>query len=71
MRAEDIRQLIVDYLTVNAPNGCVLAILSLSTVKDIVTIGLGIISAVCTILVTWHRLKTKPKPPGRPGSDED
>ena len=69
MRPEELRQLIVDCLTVNAPNGCVLAILSLSTVKDMVTIGLGIISAVCTILVTWHRLKTKPKPPSP--SEED
>lgn len=69
MRPEDLRQLLIDYLTVNAPNSCVLAILSLSTVKDMVTIGLGIISAVCTILVTWHRLKTKPKTP--PDSDED
>jgi len=69
MRAEELRKLIVDYLTVNAPNGCVLAILTLSTVKDMVTIGLGIISAICTILVTWHRLKTKPKTP--PDSDED
>ena len=48
-----------DYIEVNVPNGLTIATITLADVQALTAIALGIVSIVCTILITIHKLKRK------------
>lgn len=59
MTAEEFKELVSSCFAINAPNGVTLAVITLSNVHDLVAIVLGLTSTVCTILITWHKLKRR------------
>ena len=46
-----------DILAVNAPNAVTVGVISLGEVQSLVAITLGIVSIICTILITRQRLR--------------
>lgn len=46
-----------DYLEVNIPNGLTIATVTLADVQAVTAIALGIVSIICTILITRHKLR--------------
>jgi hypothetical protein len=54
-------KLLKDIFIVNIPNGITFGALTLSDIKELSGIFLAIVSAVCTIILTRHKLKQKDK----------
>lgn len=50
-----------DIVTVNAPNGIVIATISFSEVQATATLVLTVVSIVCTVAITIHKMRTGKK----------
>ena len=54
-----MKDILREIASVNLPNGLVITLINLASVKDIVTIALGLVSIVATALVIREKLLKK------------
>lgn len=55
----DAMKTIRDIIEINAPNGFTFSFITLAEIKDISGIVLALTSAICTALITWHKVRGK------------
>jgi len=54
-----MKETLKELAAVNLPNGLVIAFINLTTVKDLVTIALGLVSIVSTLIIIRVNLRRR------------